>query len=278
MTIKLDPKKVFFVPYSPYSEGLGLLVEKLGLKSVKVDGTSSILKNKISPKFLIFWGKPTKEVSDQLILNIKFCYLNHPSYVQMVVDKRKFFSNTQGQPYSLEYTTVPSVAYGWLEDEECKVVARETATGSGGQGISILKSLDDWDNKKKFAFFTKYIPKKAEYRVHVFNQKVIAVSRKVMRQGEEPKNGWEIRSHDNGFIFQNEDPKDVPKKVLDSAINCCILLGMHFGGVDVIWNDKRKQAYVCEINSAPGIEGSTVDTYAKAIEDYIAINFKEYLL
>ena len=38
-------------------------------------------------------------------------------------------------------------------------------------------------------------------------------------------------------------------------------LGLDFGAVDVIWNEHESKAYVLEINTAPGLEGSTVEDY-----------------
>jgi D-alanine-D-alanine ligase-like ATP-grasp enzyme len=45
------------------------------------------------------------------------------------------------------------------------------------------------------------------------------------------------------------------------AVNC---LGLYFGAADVIWNDKEQRAYVLEVNTAPGLEGTTLENYANA--------------
>jgi glutathione synthase/RimK-type ligase-like ATP-grasp enzyme len=39
--------------------------------------------------------------------------------------------------------------------------------------------------------------------------------------------------------------------------------GLDFGAVDVIWNERQQRAYVLEINSAPGLEGTTIDDYVR---------------
>jgi D-alanine-D-alanine ligase-like ATP-grasp enzyme len=38
---------------------------------------------------------------------------------------------------------------------------------------------------------------------------------------------------------------------------------LDFVAVDVVWNEHEKQAYVLEINTAPGLEGATVESYAR---------------
>lgn len=265
----LDPKKVFFVPYRTGSESIDLLTERLGIKSVKIDGTSKVLA-KPDNKILILWGKPSFKLPDRTYSHAIF--INGPGNIEYAVNKKKFFDRIAGYDYCLEYTDDADEARDWIEDDEAKVIARETVTGMGGEGITVIRSLDEWPINKTFALFTKYVPKKAEYRVHVFNDRAIAVSRKVMPTGQAPASastGWEVRSHDNGFIFQREEVDAVPAKVISAAIDAVSRCGLTFAGADVLWNDKRKRAYVCELNSAPGIEGSTVEAYAAAFEEYI---------
>ena len=47
------------------------------------------------------------------------------------------------------------------------------------------------------------------------------------------------------------------------AIKAVELCGLYFGAVDMIWNAYKKQGYVLEINTAPGLEGQTVENYAE---------------
>ena len=46
------------------------------------------------------------------------------------------------------------------------------------------------------------------------------------------------------------------------------LLGLDFGAVDIGHRLQDNKFFVFEINTAPGIEGSTLDKYAKAIYNY----------
>jgi len=264
----LNPKRVFFVPYGP-SDGLALLAKRLGLLKVRTDGTSKAFRNRGRDKVYICWGKPSAAVKRQLDA-VEGKIINPADLIPNAVDKIAFFKLADKREWNLEWTQDPCVAATWLEDD-CKVIARTTATGTGGDGITVLRSVEDLEtakDKNRFILFTKYVPKKHEYRVHVVNGEAIACSRKVMKKGAEPKEqGWEVRSHDNGFIFQREDLKDVPKAVLDAAIDAVRnVLHLDFAGVDILWNEKRKKAYVCEVNTAPGIEGGTVEEYALAFE------------
>ena len=45
------------------------------------------------------------------------------------------------------------------------------------------------------------------------------------------------------------------------------MCGLDFGAVDVLWNERQQKAYVCEVNTAPGLEGITLDNYLKEIKE-----------
>ena len=138
--------------------------------------------------------------------------------------------------------------------------------GNSGAGLSIATHVDELT---RAPLYVRYVPKSGEYRVHVIDGAVVRVQKKVLRKGDQPKNGeWAIRNHENGFIFQIANQKDIPhRSVLDQAVAAVKHLGLDFGGVDVICNDKCRKAYVLEVNTAHGIEGGTVSIYANSFRD-----------
>jgi D-alanine-D-alanine ligase-like ATP-grasp enzyme len=85
----------------------------------------------------------------------------------------------------------------------------------------------------------------------------------------EAKNGIKIngmvRNHENGFIYARQEIAP-PKKVIDEAVKAVSALGLNFGGVDVIYNEKKDAAYVLESNSSIGLEpeGTTLKRLAAA--------------
>lgn len=72
-----------------------------------------------------------------------------------------------------------------------------------------------------------------------------------------------IRNLANGYIFARNEVTP-PDDVLEQARKVFEVLPLDFGAVDVIWNEKRKSAYVLEVNTAPGLEGSTIESYKSA--------------
>ncbi len=113
--------------------------------------------------------------------------------------------------------------------------------------------------------YTEYIPKKAEYRVHVFNGEVIDIQQKKKRRGfDEDERNTRVRNMANGYVYTREGI--VPPAGLDTlAIAAVNAVGYQYGAVDIIFNEKRNQCYVLEVNSRPGLMGTTVERYAEAL-------------
>jgi glutathione synthase/RimK-type ligase-like ATP-grasp enzyme len=119
--------------------------------------------------------------------------------------------------------------------------------------------------------YTQYVPKRHEYRVHVFQGRVIDVQRKARRHdvADEDVN-WKVRNNANGFIFaRNGDALGtVPDDVLYEATKAVTSLNLDFGAADVIFNEREALAYVLEVNTAPGLVGTTLENYTAAFEAY----------
>lgn len=151
-------------------------------------------------------------------------------------------------------------AENWIKNG-CTVVCRTILNGSCGKGILIAKTVEELVDAP---LYVKYVPKKEEYRVHVAFGKVIAVQRKARRLECENPN-WQIRNHENGFVFVHEE-KWWPE-VGALALAAAEALKLPTGAVDIIWNEKNHEFFVLEVNTSPGLEGKTIDAYVKAIKE-----------
>jgi glutathione synthase/RimK-type ligase-like ATP-grasp enzyme len=191
--------------------------------------------------------------------------LNSPEVITKVTDKLEFFRHMS----EADHTLVPKF---WTDaesipDSAFPVVCRTVLNGHSGRGIVIAQTRDELVYAP---LYVKYMKKQTEYRVHVGRQvgnpnliETIAIQRKARsRSVPQSQVNWEVRTHENGFVFarQNVTP---PTRVTDAARKALELTGLDFGAVDVIDNENKGKAYVLEINSAPGMEGQTVDDYAK---------------
>lgn len=219
---------------------------------------------------VINWG--ASEVHPEVLYAQRI--VNHPDYVGVATNKLKFFKRVaslkKDTPRIPEWTTDFPVVVKWVAEKN-EVVGRLQLTASGGDGI-LFSSDVPVESLQGCKLFTKYIKKKEEYRVHIAFGKVLFVQKKVLRKTDDnnvpidPKLvDWRVRNLANGFFFQKNDINP-PEDVLEQAKRAIDVSKLDFGAVDVIWNEHDKQAFVLEINTAPGLEGTSVNAYADAFK------------
>lgn len=153
-----------------------------------------------------------------------------------------------------------------IPDDAFPVMCRTLLTASEGRGIVIANNRNELVDAP---LYTKYVKKKEEYRIHVFRKPgglpvAISIQRKARRNGAEAD--FKIRNLANGFVFVRDGVK-APDDVRIQAAAAVEATGLAFGAVDVIWNEYQQKAYVLEVNTAPGLEGQTVDDYANAFSN-----------
>lgn len=239
-------KKIFCYPYNRLSASVKLLAYK------KIKFRNSSFRPGPN-KMVINWGSSSCPHES----------LNMSSAVRVAVDKLRAFILLKERGVSVpEFTTEKEVASGWQ-----KIVARTLLRASGGRGIVITnRTIDPTSIIPDAPLFVKYIKKSAEYRIHVVSGQVIASQRKVLKSGTDTTTvNWDVRNLANGFVYQRLGI-EVPDRVKEEAIKAVAALGLDFGAVDIIWNEWRQMPYVLEVNTAPGIEGSTVTEYKTAFE------------
>jgi glutathione synthase/RimK-type ligase-like ATP-grasp enzyme len=168
--------------------------------------------------------------------------------------------------------------------------------------VSVLNN-----NLKKKGYFQKYIDVKDEYRLHVvLDDLIYAVKKKrrsnlteayieqqsdkIKRMSE--KKGVElnddtlkfaleyqgkkiagsdnvVRSNTRGWKFSHVKPENVPQDLIVESIKALRALGLEFGAVDCVMDAKGK-AWIIEVNTGPGLEGTSfkkyVETFTKIID------------
>lgn len=186
--------------------------------------------------------------------------LNPVASIGIAANKLFAFTAFSGEDVeTVPWTANKAVAKEW-QDKGNTVVVRNILTGHSGSGIVIVEEGEELPDAP---LYTKYIFKTKEYRVHATATGVIHTQRKVRDPDVEPLS-WKVRSHANGFIFQvtNIQPSDARDKLAMASVKA---LGLDFGAVDII-EDKKGNLYVLEVNTAPGLEGQTIEAYTTALE------------
>lgn len=248
--------KVLLLPYKAGSNGAKVLAANIGVRRIKLENSKFIPGNN---KLVINWGNSRPGFAQGT-------WLNEPSCVKLASNKLYSLEvmSVEGVP-CVEFTTSRSKANEW-RISDTMVVARNKLTGHSGEGIEIITTEEQVVDSPA-RLYTRYFKAKDEYRVHVMGDKVIDVQQKRKRD-DVPKEeaNYMIRSHDNGFNFCREDV-DLPDVCVAAALAAIKALSLDFGAVDIRYNDKSKECAVLEVNTAPGLEGTTIETYTKAFTE-----------
>ena len=242
----------YLFPYKMGSKSGKAIAKGLGIKRIRTHGNYKYFNTHT----IINWGAgvlPPKTPNNARILN-------HPSAVAIASNKLKAYQKllAAGNVNIPEFSQSRDVAQTWLGEGET-VLCRSVLNGHGGIGIKLVAPEEGLTN---VPLYVKYVKKKDEYRVHVVNGAVIDYVQKKLRTGSEGNN-HQIRNFDNGWIFTREGVV-LPEDVKINAINAVKALGLDFGAVDVGFNVHHGVATVYEVNTAPGMEGTTVERYVQA--------------
>ncbi len=189
-------------------------------------------------------------------------WLNKPPTVAVASNKLSAFRRfTQENVACPEWTQDGTVANTWLTSGNV-VVCRNLLNSHGGRGIILVQSPED--ELPRVPLYVKYKKKRKEFRVHVFNGQVIDVQEKRKQKDFDGEVDSFIRNHDNGWVFCRDNVVK-PDNIDDLTVRACRSLGLDFGAVDIIWNSLENKCYVLEVNTAPGLEGTTLTNYTNAI-------------
>ncbi len=244
--------------------------------SIKVYGykpgsrSAKALADALGARVLRHVGSRYRQRDDDLIINwgSAACPFNGPRVanqsdrVERASNKLTCFQDLAGANVRIpnfwtRREDIPADAYPVM----CRTVLR----GHSGAGIVVA---EDVTQLVAAPLYTQYVKKRHEYRVHLLRQpgaaapSIIAVQRKARRNGVEDAN-FRVRNLANGFVYVREGV-EAPADVIAQAQAALVASGLTFGAVDVIWNDRRQEATVLEINTAPGLEGQTIQDYANA--------------
>lgn len=205
--------------------------------------------------------------------------LNTPEAIAVSSNKLESFRKlSEANVPCVKWTVDKEKAGKWI-GRGYKVLARTNLSSSGGRGIRILGAGSDIPEAP---LYTRYFPKTHEFRVHVVRGEVIDLVEKKLRDSlrEERQDRTTIRNHYNGWVFAHDnlsvtEPADIAAL---NALGCAAIkaIGLDFGAVDILaildegTPRRLKNAVVCEVNSAPGIENTkTLEAYTRAFNRII---------
>jgi len=218
---------------------------------------------------LINWGNREPAYSQEGLRVI-----NPLPLVDKVACKLRFFRHVGASTYVPLWTTDLHKVEEWLKDHV--VVVRKKTAASGGEGIEIIEGRNTLIPVAPL--YTVYQKKTAEYRLHMFKDvntnewQPRIVQRKLAikdENGNHKVTDWRVRNHTNGFIFNKQPIEETSKRVIDCGIGFMKehFNDLHFLALDIIDHSPTKTTLVLEGNSAPGLEGTTLDTYVEYFKE-----------
>lgn len=247
--------RIRILPYKQASKSAKALAEALGGKRLRLEGSTFVPREDDA---IINWGNST--CLYPLALNAS---------ISEAANKLSFFyrmrdtgNNNLVPQFWTNPEEIPSEAY--------PIVCRTVLNGHSGSGIVIAHCPSEL---VEAPLYVKYVKKTQEYRVHVGKQEdsytTIAVQRKARRLSvPDEEIDWQVRNLAGGFVYVREG-FTLPAACEAVAHDCLRATGLDFGAVDIVFNEHHERAYVLEVNTAPGLEGSTVDDYANFFKEII---------
>ena len=246
-------KRIILIPYKMGSKACRALKDALiaaGDVCIqrKVDSPRPIKRTDL----VIYYGG----TADQGHLNPYAKYIN--ARRSLAQNKLSAFRALQAAGIqTVNWTEDPSVAATWP-----MAVARATLTGHSGQGIT---THEQGQPLPLVPLYTEYMKKTFECRIHVMAGTVIDSQIKKRKQGAEDANNL-VRNVHTGWVYCRDGytPSDEAKEIATASVAA---LGLDFGAVDLIYNKYYNKYYVLEVNTAPGLEGTTLSNYVKGIQN-----------
>lgn len=243
--------------YKQGSASAKALADALGIKRLKHEGKPLLIKDT-----LINWGGSAIK---RAVIYQDTKVLNWPASVAKAANKLETFKALSEAGVSVpDWTNDSKEALEHFKGES--IVVRHKLNGHSGEGIEIIEPLQNLPMNAPL--YTKYIKKKEEYRIHVFQGEAFFVQRKARKLDvPDEEVNWKVRNLAGGFIFANKEVEvaDVAKREAIAAVHA---LGLDFGAVDIILGTD-KNWYVLEVNTACGLEGTTLEKYVEQFQKYL---------
>ncbi len=246
--------RVWFWAYNNGSKSVNQLVEALGGRMILHEGSSYKYR---AGDIVINWGFARPPARGVPVINL-------PASVQTATSKLATFASLQASGISVPaFTRNKETAQAW----NSRCLGRDLDNGSQGRGITVYQRGDRLGDHR---FYVKYFKKEREFRIHVWGDRIIFEQEKLKKTDAGENYDRYVRSHDRGwcFAFQHLRERPVPRVVRETAINSVRALGLQFGAVDLGWNEDSGAA-TFEVNTAPGIEETSLQAYITQIKGLI---------
>lgn len=258
------------LPYGP-SDSVNALVSSLNqyLRDNQIDANAMALLSDGTSRFRARAGDVVINFGNRRYPESFFegaTVLNNVAAVNRAANKVAAFNAMRlAEVKTVEYTTNREEAQNW--NQNSIVYERGVLNGHSGEGITVRLARE---GVAEAPLYTKAISgPRREWRVHIFEGVITYVQKKIRRNGyrDDPNYREDIRNHHTGWVYSNAFSDTPNDQVLIQAHKAVQSLGLNFGAVDLI--SKGDEAWVLEVNTAPGLTGTTLETYQHNFLQYV---------
>lgn len=244
--------RVRVAPYHRASQSARVLAAELGALRLRAPTRFRPRHNDV----IVNWGCPRELPPGGAVIN-------SPEKVRVALSKLESFRKFEAHGVdTVKFTTNRSEANEWAE-EGGTVVCRRLTRASSGRGI-LLYTSGSGGSCPTVPLYTLYVKKRDEYRVFVVNGRVIRITQKRVRRGVEADH--QIRHVQTGWVYC-QDNVNAPECVSNTGLAAVQALGLDFGAVDIGYNAHYDSAVAYEVNTAFGLEGTTLTEVAREIRE-----------
>lgn len=251
-------KPLRILSHSP-SDALNALIQQLEAKGItnikRIKRENSTYRGRVGD-FIFNWGS-----SDPRRIQLTHRIYNEPEAVAIAANKLFTFDRLTEAGLSNNipfYTTATEEAKEWASDGivYCRTIVR----GSQGNGIVVATHPSQ---VPQAPLYTLKVNRRREMRVHVMNGKVITFAQKKRLNPVELEDrgltlGNDVRNSSNGWVFAR-DGVTLPESAAIAAVEATRALGLDFAAVDLAITVGAPKIF--ELNTAPGLEGTTLQCY-----------------
>lgn len=300
MTAKKETAKPsIYFHYSPATDVTGKkLAEKFSASHGSTVPTAAF-------DFFVGWGAKT---SKSVVVNSKNI-LNHPDAIR--ANRNKLMALTLMKNAGVSVAPfIPASDFDKVGAVVKLPIIARTSFHQGGKGFWNCPTLSMVKNavKEGAEYLQNLIEIEDEYRIHVFNGKVIYAVKKVKRTAEETaeafvtqeltkqkaiaekagkqfdeatavdlltrqskmfaQNGANMLVRSNRLGWKFVKVKALKDDIGTEAVKAVTAVGLNFGAVDCCV-DVTGKVFILEVNSGPGLEETTFDLWVKAFEEVL---------
>jgi glutathione synthase/RimK-type ligase-like ATP-grasp enzyme len=143
------------------------------------------------------------------------------------------------------------------------VVCRTLLRSRSGKGIVIA---DKPEQVVDAPVYVAYHKKTNEYRVSLYRGEVVCIREKRLKKDYVAPEGRDgrVRSHDNGYVFC-EPLAPLSEAAISMCKTASKMTKSDIVGVDIAYHKPSDYYFMLEVNSAPGMQGLTIEQFADAI-------------